>query len=126
MALSWLLHVQRSFYDLGFTLMSRLLNEQFTFFQVTDSITKAAVDIVKKKGYKKYRETMELIVNDSQYKVNDTPERCAVALVLILMEKVIDKAKEARAPPSSLDEVIEISAEFIQAIYPALMNVPRS
>ncbi|PIK33767.1 hypothetical protein BSL78_29415, partial [Apostichopus japonicus] len=58
-------------------------------------VLEAALKIVKEKSYKKYKECLTILIDESQAQIGDGSERSVVAVVCLLTQLVVTKAKDA-------------------------------
>ncbi|XP_071832754.1 uncharacterized protein [Apostichopus japonicus] len=81
-------------------------------------VLEAALKIVKEGSYKKYKECLTILIDDSQAQICDGSERSVVAVVCLLTQMVVTKAKDAMVSDATVDEVVEAATEYIVENHP--------
>lgn len=95
-----------------------LIFNSYSRHQAKRIILLAALQIAKEKSYKKYKECLTILIDDSQAQICDGSERSVVAVVCLLTQMVVTKAKDAMVSDATVDEVVEAATEYIVENHP--------
>lgn len=95
-----------------------LIFNSYSRHQAKQLVLEAALKIVKEGSFKKYKECLTILIDDSQAQIGDGSERSVVAVVCLLTQLVVTKAKDAMVSDATVDEVVEAATEYIVENHP--------